>query len=59
MRFDSSARTQHAVRRTIGLDPRMIRYSVVKMGFTLDGIKDVEGLADWGSRPRRVEVQNS
>ncbi|KAK0925557.1 hypothetical protein LTR91_009342 [Friedmanniomyces endolithicus] len=32
LRFDSSAQTQHAVRRTLGLDPRMIRYSVVKMG---------------------------
>merc|ERR1712072_480538 len=32
LRFDSSAKTQHAVRRTLGLDPRMIRYSVVKMG---------------------------
>ncbi|KAL9079961.1 MAG: hypothetical protein Q9157_001208 [Trypethelium eluteriae] len=55
MRFDSSARTQHAVRRTMGLDPRTIRYSVVKMGFTLDAIKDVGGLAGWGSKPRVAE----
>lgn len=47
MRFDSSARTQHAVRRTLGLDPRMIRYSVVKMGSTLEQIKDIAGKAPW------------
>ncbi|TKX25727.1 putative 37S ribosomal protein [Elsinoe australis] len=47
VRFDSSSRTQHAVRRTLGLDPRMIRYSVVKLGSTLDQIKDVAGQAQW------------
>ncbi|GAB7347207.1 hypothetical protein MBLNU459_g3313t1 [Dothideomycetes sp. NU459] len=50
VRFDSSARTQHAVRRTLGLDPRMIRYSVVKMGGTLDEIKAVAGKAEWPSQ---------
>ncbi|WPH01973.1 Hypothetical protein R9X50_00482700 [Acrodontium crateriforme] len=47
LRFDSSARTQHAVRRTLGLDPRMIRYSVVKMGSKLEDIRDVAGKAEW------------
>ncbi|KXL44032.1 hypothetical protein M433DRAFT_166725 [Acidomyces richmondensis BFW] len=47
MRFDSSAKTQHAVRRTLGLDPRMIRYSVVKMGDKLEDIKDIGGKAEW------------
>lgn len=47
LRFDSSAKTQHAVRRTLGLDPRMIRYSVVQMGSKLDEIKDIGGKADW------------
>lgn len=49
LRFDSSAKTQHMVRRTLGLDPRMIRYSVVKMGSKLDEIKDVGGKAEWPS----------
>ncbi|KAK3708580.1 hypothetical protein LTR37_011475 [Vermiconidia calcicola] len=49
LRFDSSAKTQHAVRRTLGLDPRMIRYSVVKMGSKLEEISDVGGLAEWPS----------
>lgn len=48
MRFDSSAQTQHAVKRTMGLDPRMIRYSMVKLGSTLEDIKDVAGTAGWG-----------
>lgn len=47
LRFDSSAKTQHTVRRTLGLDPRMIRYSVVQMGSKLQDIKDVGGKAEW------------
>jgi small subunit ribosomal protein S6 len=52
MRFDSSAKTQHAVKRTLGLDPRMIRYSMVKVGTTLDEVKDVGGKVDWGNGSR-------
>lgn len=47
MRFDSSAKTQHAVKRILGLDPRMIRYSFVKMGNTLQDIKNVGGTVEW------------
>lgn len=50
LRFDSSARTQHIIRRTLGLDPRMIRYSVVKMGSKLEEIGDVGGQATWGGK---------
>ncbi|EMC97802.1 hypothetical protein BAUCODRAFT_66624 [Baudoinia panamericana UAMH 10762] len=50
LRFDSSAKTQHAVRRTLGLDPRMIRYSVVKMGEKLEEIADKGGKAEWPAR---------
>lgn len=35
------------MRRTLGLDPRMIRYSVVKMGSKLEEIADVAGKAEW------------
>ena len=49
MRFDSSAQTQHMVQRTLGLDPRLLRFSVVKMGTTLEEVKDVAGKADWGA----------
>jgi small subunit ribosomal protein S6 len=49
LRFDSSAKTQHAVRRTLGLDPRMIRFSLVKMGSKLDEIAEIAGKAEWGS----------
>jgi small subunit ribosomal protein S6 len=43
MRFDSSALGQHSLRRTLGLDPRLLRYSIVKMGESLEDIKDVDG----------------
>jgi small subunit ribosomal protein S6 len=45
MRFDASARTQHALRRTMSLDPRLIRYSIVKMGTKFEDIKDIAGQA--------------
>jgi small subunit ribosomal protein S6 len=56
VRFDSSARTQHAVRRTLGLDPRMLRYSVVKMGSTLEELRSVVGEVQW--RADADAVQN-
>ncbi|KAF2087938.1 ribosomal protein S6 [Saccharata proteae CBS 121410] len=56
MRFDSSARTQHAIRRTMGLDPRLLRFSVVKLGSKLEEIADVPGIAPWG---RNVEDKRS
>jgi len=34
----------------MGLDPRMIRYSVVKMGSKLSEISDVAGTVDWGGK---------
>jgi len=37
------------VQRTLGLDPRLLRFSVVKMGSTLEEVKDVAGKADWGA----------
>jgi hypothetical protein len=43
MRFDSSAPTQHAVRRILGLEPRMLRFSVVKLGKALEEIADIPG----------------
>ncbi|KMP08598.1 hypothetical protein CIHG_05210 [Coccidioides immitis H538.4] len=52
MRFDSSGPVQQEVRRTLGLDPRMIRFSVVKLGSTLEEIKDVEGKVKWNDRQR-------
>lgn len=38
-----------AVRRTLGLDPRMIRFSVVKLGDKLEEIKEVEGKVEWNN----------
>ena len=53
MRFDSSAATQAAVRRSLKLDPRLIRFSVVKLAQRLGtrqhiaGIEAIEGKVDW------------
>lgn len=47
MRFDSSGPVQSSVRRTLGLDPRMINFSVVKLGSKLEEIKGVEGHVQW------------
>lgn len=49
MRFDSSAQVQQNIRRTLALDPRMIRHSVVKLGNKLDEIKDVQGHVVWNN----------
>mgnify|MGYP003740238263 CR=1 FL=1 len=49
MRFDASGPVQQAVRRTLSLDPRMIRFSVVKLGNKLDEIKDVPGKVEWNN----------
>jgi small subunit ribosomal protein S6 len=47
MRFDASAKAQHALRRTMSLDPRLIRYSVVKMGEKFEDIVEVGGKAEF------------
>ncbi|KAI9851522.1 MAG: hypothetical protein M1838_003476 [Thelocarpon superellum] len=47
MRFDASGPTQEMVRRTLGLDPRMVRFSVVRLGRTLEEIGTVPGRIRW------------
>ena len=49
IRFDCSPKTQHSVRRTLGLDPRMIRYSLVQMGSKLEEMKNIGGKAQWNA----------
>jgi hypothetical protein len=46
MRFDAGARTQHIMRKTLALEPRLLRFSVVKLGGRLDEIADVGGEAE-------------
>lgn len=46
MRFDSSARAQHLLRKTWNSDPRLLRFSVVKMGTKLEEVADVGGRAE-------------
>ncbi|KAL4738014.1 ribosomal protein S6 [Aspergillus similis] len=47
MRFDAAAPVQLGIRRQLALDPRMIRFSVVKLGDKLDEVKDVTGKVEW------------
>jgi small subunit ribosomal protein S6 len=49
MRFDASGPVQAAVRRTLSLDPRMIRFSVVKIGDKLEEINHVPGHVNWNT----------
>jgi len=58
VRFDSSATAQKAIRRTLGLDPRMIRFSVVKLGSKLEEIKDVEGHVRWSNKKNLSDTIN-
>jgi hypothetical protein len=46
MRFDASSQTQHNIRRLMGLEPRLLRCTVVKMGHKLGDISDVPGQAE-------------
>lgn len=47
MQFDSSATIQTAVTKSLGLDPRMIRFSLVKLGSRLKDMKDFSGEIRW------------
>ncbi len=42
------------MRKTIAIDPRMIRCGVVKMGERLKDIFDVKGTVEW--QKRRAEI---
>lgn len=50
MRFDASPKAQELVRKTIAIDPRMVRCGVVKMGSKLRDIVDVKGQVEWQKR---------
>ncbi|RDW94834.1 hypothetical protein BP5796_00597 [Coleophoma crateriformis] len=51
MRYDASSKTQDDVRKTLGLDPRMIKFSSVKLGSgTLESLSKIGGQIPWQSR---------
>lgn len=54
MRFDASGPVQSAVRRTLSLDPRMIRFSVIKIGDKLEKINNVPGHVDWNGTKTNI-----
>lgn len=50
MRFDCSPKTQELVRKTVAIDPRMLRCGVVKLGSTLKEIMDMPGHVAWSKK---------
>jgi len=53
MRYDASSRTQADVRTTLGLDPRMIKFSTVKLGDgTLESISKISGSIPWNGQDK-------
>ncbi|MCJ1329467.1 hypothetical protein MMC10_006147 [Thelotrema lepadinum] len=58
MRFDCAPSTQDAVKRMLGVDPRMLKFGVVKVGDgTLGGMMDKAGV-NW-TRLEEGESRNS
>ena len=62
MQFDASVKAQQEVRRFLSLDPRMIRFSVVKIGDKLGGvngaIEEVDGQIPWKEAKTESFFQN-
>lgn len=52
LRFDASPFVQELVKKTVAIDPRMVRCGVVKMGGRLKDIVDAKGVVEW-QRKRR------
>ena len=51
MRYDASSKTQDSVRTTLGLDPRMIKFSSVKLGDgKLESTSRIGGSIPWEQR---------
>ncbi|KAG9248926.1 37S ribosomal protein-like protein Mrp17 [Calycina marina] len=51
MRYDASSKTQDTVRTTLGLDPRMIKFSTVKLGVgTLESLSRIGGSMAWSKQ---------
>jgi small subunit ribosomal protein S6 len=51
MRYDASSKIQMDVRNTLGLDPRMIKFSTVKLGDgSLESLSKISGKIPWETR---------
>jgi hypothetical protein len=59
MRFDCSPETQEMVKKTVAIDPRMIRCGMVRMGGTLREIMDVKGTVDWKRTSDRSKIPSA
>lgn len=51
MRYDANSAAQDSVRKTLGLDPRMIKFSSIKLGDgKLESICKIGGKVAWAER---------
>ena len=51
MRYDASSKIQDDVRKTLGFDPRMIKFSSVRLGDgTLESLSKIGGQIPWDTR---------
>jgi small subunit ribosomal protein S6 len=61
MQFDSSVAVQTEIKRNLGLDPRMIRFSVVKLGnklgTTQESMEHFDGKIQWKNQKTDDEYQ--
>lgn len=54
MRYDANSAVQDQVRKTLSLDPRMIKFGSVKLGDgKLDTLSRIGGSIPWSVRERR------
>lgn len=60
MRFDCSVSTQEAVRKLLGLDPRMIRFGITKLGDRQATLASTAGEKDamWTRYPHMGRFKN-
>jgi small subunit ribosomal protein S6 len=54
MRFDASPTAQELVKKTISIDPRMVRCGIVKLGSKLRDIVDAKGTVEWQRTKKNI-----
>ena len=55
LRFDASPAVQELVKKTVAVDPRMVRCGVVRMGGRLKDIAEAKGTVEWARKRKGRE----
>ncbi|KAF6238282.1 hypothetical protein HO173_003562 [Letharia columbiana] len=58
LRFDASPSVQELVKKTVSVDPRMVRCGIVKMGGRLKDIVNAKGVVEWQRKRRERDLGN-